>query len=178
MGSPGSTKLFVRVGDCPETDARRAAITPRTLVGVSRPVGTEGILGSVSDLIEIRDAARAFREERDWDKFQDPKSVMLALVGEVGELAELLQWLPADEARSLLMAEPLHSRVSEELSDVLIYLVGLADQCGVELGPAALSKIETSRLKHPAASSRGVAPTGRGARRCGNVPDDPRFETT
>lgn len=45
------------------------------------------------------DAARAFIAERDWEKFQDPKSVLLALVGEVGELAELVQWLPAGEAR-------------------------------------------------------------------------------
>jgi dCTP diphosphatase len=112
----------------------------------------------VSDLEAIRDAARAFREERDWEQFQDPKSVLLALVGEVGELAELLQWLPADRAKALIAEEPLHTRVSEELADVLVYLVGLAEQCGVELAPAALAKIENSARKHPVALSRGVAP--------------------
>jgi len=112
----------------------------------------------VSDLEAIRDAARVFRQERDWEQFQDPKSVLLALVGEVGELAELLQWLPADRARELIAQEPLHTRVSEELADVLVYLVGLADQCRVELGPAALAKIEASGLKYPVASSRGSAP--------------------
>lgn len=113
----------------------------------------------MSDLTEIRDAARAFIAERDWQKFQDPKSVMLALVGEVGELAELLQWLPADEARELARQEPLHARLAEEMADVLVYLVGLADQCGVELGPAALAKIEASSRKHPVPTSRGIAPT-------------------
>lgn len=112
----------------------------------------------MSDLELIRDAARAFREERDWEKFQDPKSVLLAMVGEVGELAELLQWLPADRAKQLIAEEPLHSRVADEIADVLIYLVGLADQCGVELAPAALTKIEKSARKHPIESSRGVAP--------------------
>ena len=112
----------------------------------------------MSDLTEIRDAARAFIAERDWEKFQDPKSVMLALVGEVGELAELLQWLPADEARELARQEPLHTRLSEEMADVLVYLVGLADQCGVDLGPAALAKIASSSTKHPIEESRGVAP--------------------
>lgn len=120
--------------------------------------GRGGILASVSDLTEIRDAARAFIAERDWEKFQDPKSVMLALVGEVGELAELLQWLPADEVRELARQEPLHTRLSEELADVLVYLVGLADQCGVELGPAALTKIALSSAKHPVETSRGIAP--------------------
>ena len=112
----------------------------------------------MSDLGAIRDAARAFRKERDWEQFQDPKSVMLALVGEVGELAELLQWLPADRARELVAEEPLHTRVAEELADVLVYVVGLAEQCGVDLGPEALAKIEKSAVKHPVDSARGRAP--------------------
>lgn len=121
--------------------------------------GQTGILAAVSDLDAIRDAARVFREERDWERFQDPKSVMLALVGEVGELAELLQWLPADRARELIVQEPLHTAVAEELADVLIYLVGLADQCAVDLTQAALAKIEKSASKHPAARVRGRAPS-------------------
>ena len=112
----------------------------------------------MSDLEAIRDAARAFREERDWEKFQDPKSVMLALVGEVGELAELMQWLPADEARDRLTEEPLRTRVADELSDVLIYLVTLADKLDVDLGSAALAKIEKSAAKHPVPAVRGIAP--------------------
>jgi dCTP diphosphatase len=120
--------------------------------------GGHGILAAVSDLEAIRDAARAFREERDWEQFQDPKSVLLALVGEVGELAELLQWLPADRARELIAKEPLQTRVAEELGDVLVYLVGLAEQCGVDLGPSALAKIEASSRKYPVESHRGVAP--------------------
>ena len=103
-------------------------------------------------------AARQFREERDWEQFQDPKSVMLALVGEVGELAELLQWLPADQAKQKVSEEPLHTRVAEELGDVLVYLVGLADQCGVDLAEAALAKIESSAAKYPVAENTGVAP--------------------
>ena len=103
-------------------------------------------------------AARQFREERDWEQFQDPKSVLLALVGEVGELAELLQWLPAEHAKDLIAAEPLHTRVGEELADVLVYLVGLAEQCGVDLAPAALAKIEKSSVKHPVEQTKGIAP--------------------
>lgn len=124
--------------------------------------GWRGILTGVSDLIEIRDAARAFIAERDWEQFQDPKSVMLALVGEVGELAELLQWLPAEAARDLAQEEPLHTRLSEEMADVLVYLVGLADQCEVDLGAAALAKIASSSRKHPVQMARGVAPSRSG----------------
>lgn len=112
----------------------------------------------MSDLTEIRDASRTFIAEREWQQFQDPKSILLALVGEVGELAELLQWLPADVALDRLREDPLHTRVSEEMADVLVYLVGLADQCGVDLGSAALAKIEGSAIKYPTDRNRGKAP--------------------
>ena len=117
-----------------------------------------GILTGVSDLTEIRNASRTFIADREWQQFQDPKSILLALVGEVGELAELLQWLPAAEARNLLRQGPLHDRAAEEMADVLVYLVGLADQCGVDLGSAALAKITTSAVKYPPDQNRGIAP--------------------
>ena len=65
----------MRVGASPETEARRAAITLATLA--LGPSGGErtGILASVSDLNEIRDAARTFIAEREWQQFQDPKSI-------------------------------------------------------------------------------------------------------
>lgn len=116
------------------------------------------ILTDVSDLTEIRDASRTFIADREWQQFQDPKSILLALVGEVGELAELLQWLPAADAHDRLREEPLHTRAAEEMADVLIYLVGLADQCGVDLGSAALAKIKASADKYPKDQNRGVAP--------------------
>ena len=115
----------------------------------------------MSDLIEIRDAARAFIAERDWEQFQDPKSVMLALVGEVGELAELLQWLPADAARELAHKDPLHTRLSEEMADVLIYLLRLADVLGVDLGEVTRAKLALNHRRFVADEVRGIAPDKR-----------------
>lgn len=102
----------------------------------------------MSDLIEIRDAMRQFTAERDWERFHDPKSLILALVGEVGELAELVQWLPAEDVLSLSAEEPLHSRLAEEISDVLLYLVRLADVLDIGLRDAAARKIVTNQSKH------------------------------
>lgn len=112
----------------------------------------------MTDLTELRDGMRRFTEERDWARFHDPKSLALALVGEVGEVAELLQWLPADEARAKLTVEPLATRIAEELSDVLLYLVRLADVVDVDLRQAALKKLEQSESRFSAAQFRGIAP--------------------
>ena len=108
----------------------------------------------MSELGELRQAMREFSDERGWGSFHDPKSVLLALVGEVGELAELLQWLPADRVTELARDETLHRRLGEEMSDVLLYLVLLADVLDVDLGTAARAKLAAAHLRYPV----GAAP--------------------
>jgi dCTP diphosphatase len=112
----------------------------------------------MADLTELRDLMRAFTTERDWGQFHDPKSVLLALVGEVGELAELFQWLPADDARRLAEAEPLRGRAGEEMADVLLYLVLLADVLDIDLADAARRKLAAAHQRFPPPSVTGKAP--------------------
>jgi dCTP diphosphatase len=109
----------------------------------------------VSDLEMLRDRMRRFAEDRDWGKFHDPKSVLLALVGEVGELAELFQWLPAADARELTQHQPLRARVGEEMADVLLYLVLLADVAGIDLAAAAQAKLDDSERRFPPSAATG-----------------------
>jgi dCTP diphosphatase len=111
----------------------------------------------VTDLTAPRDAMRQFTDARDWAQFHDPKSLILALVGEVGELAELFQWLPAEEARDRSQTEPLRTRVGDELADVLLYLVRLADVLDVDLYAAASAKLERAERRFVPADVRGKA---------------------
>lgn len=101
---------------------------------------------------------RQFAQDRDWGRFHDPKSVLLALVGEVGELAELFQWLPAEEARSMAQREPLRTRAGEEMADVLLYLVLLADVLDIDLADAARRKLAAAQVRFPPAAVTGKAP--------------------
>jgi dCTP diphosphatase len=101
---------------------------------------------------------RQFTAERDWSGFHDPKSVLLALVGEVGELAELFQWLPASTAGELARSEPLRTRAAEELSDVLLYLVLLADVLDIDLAAAANLKLTDADHRYPPGGSPGFLP--------------------
>ncbi|MBM9478118.1 nucleotide pyrophosphohydrolase [Nakamurella flavida] len=110
------------------------------------------------DLRELTEAVRTFNRDRDWEQFHDAKSLLLALVGEVGEVAELLQWQPAATVREDVKAGRLHTRLAEELADVLLYLVMLADETGVDLGPAAAVKLAATAQRYPASKFRGQAP--------------------
>jgi dCTP diphosphatase len=112
----------------------------------------------VSDIYELREAMRRFSEERDWTRFHDPKSLTLALVGEVGELAELLQWLPVDGINVLVREPRLQERLGEELADVLLYLLRLSDVVGVDLAAEAAKKLASNESRFPADGHRGVAP--------------------
>jgi dCTP diphosphatase len=101
---------------------------------------------------------RQFAQDRDWGRFHDPKSVLLALVGEVGELAELFQWLPAEQAASLANSEPLRTRAGEEMADVLLYLILLSDVLGIDLPAAAQAKLTDSERRFPAGPATAQAP--------------------
>jgi dCTP diphosphatase len=110
------------------------------------------------EIAELTRLVREFSTERDWQQFHDPKSVILALVGEVGELAELFQWVPSHEAVERFSDPARRARAAEEMADVLVYLVCLADVLGVDLGEAARSKLAASHVRFAADAVRGVAP--------------------
>ncbi len=82
----------------------------------------------------------------------------MALVGEVGELAELLQWLPSLEQADAVRQQPLQDRLAEEMSDVLLYLLRLADVVGVDLTEAARDKLARNEQRFPPDRYRGTAP--------------------
>jgi NTP pyrophosphatase (non-canonical NTP hydrolase) len=119
----------------------------------------------VPDLSELTDAVRAFNTERDWHRFHDPKSLALALTGEVGELAELLQWVPASTVRTDVREGRLRERLGEELADILIYLIMLADEAGIDLATASAANLAAAARRFPPAEFAGRAPDKR--RECG-----------
>lgn len=105
-------------------------------------------------LDDLRHSVAEFAQERDWEQFHIPRSLLLALIAEVGELAELVQWAP-DEALDERWIEDHKSRLSEEMADILVYLVRLADVLNVDLLEAASSKIRQNSEKYPVEKSRG-----------------------
>jgi NTP pyrophosphatase (non-canonical NTP hydrolase) len=105
----------------------------------------------------LRERLRRFADERDWNQFHSPKNLALALVGEVGELAALLQWLTADEAARISTDDTLRTRMADELADVLLYLVRLSDVVDVDLLSEAYAKIERNERRYPVDTARGTA---------------------
>ena len=101
----------------------------------------------------LREILRQFAAERDWDQFHCPKNLAIALSVEAAELLEHFQWLP--DAQSATIPAQQHARVREELADVLLYLIRLADKLGVDLAAAAREKIAINARKYPVDKCRG-----------------------
>jgi NTP pyrophosphatase (non-canonical NTP hydrolase) len=108
-----------------------------------------------SDLHILRDKLRKFAEARDWEQFHSPKNLSMALMVEVAELMEHFQWLTENQTANLDAEK--QAVVAEELADVLLYLVRLADRLDVDLMEAALHKLEKNAVKYPADQVRGSA---------------------
>ena len=98
---------------------------------------------------------RKFRDDRDWKQFHNPKDLAVSISIEAAELLELFQWKAADE--SARFAAENRERVSEEIADVAIYLVELADITGIDLAKAIDAKLEKNARKYPVDKSRGVS---------------------
>uniref|UniRef100_A0A3Q3W5E9 dCTP pyrophosphatase 1 n=1 Tax=Mola mola TaxID=94237 RepID=A0A3Q3W5E9_MOLML len=112
---------------------------------------------SKPNLENIRRMQAEFTDERDWNQFHQPRNLLLALVGEVGELAELFQWRGGVAEGLPDWTESERENLAHELSDVLIYLLELAEKCHVDLPQAVLRKMVQNRRKYPASKVHGSA---------------------
>ena len=102
---------------------------------------------------EIKLRLQKFSADRDWDQFHSPKNLVMALSAEVGELIEHFQWLTEKQSESI-EANKLNE-IQEEIADVEIYLIRLADKLGINIQEAVVSKIEQNEHKYPAQMVKG-----------------------
>lgn len=104
-------------------------------------------------LTDLAATLQRFADERDWEQFHSPKNLVMALGVEVAELAEHFQWLT--QQQSLQLSPGQKQAVGEELADVLIYLVRLADRLDLDLLAEAEKKVARNAKKYPVGTSRG-----------------------
>ncbi len=93
-----------------------------------------------------------FRDERDWKQFHTPKDLAISISLEAAELLEIFQWSGAD-----LEVNNKRSKIEEELADVIMYCLSLAEVTGLEIGEIVLKKLALNNAKYPVDKSYGKA---------------------
>ena len=104
---------------------------------------------------QLRRDLREFADERDWSEFHTLKNLTLALAGEVGELAEVIQWIKNPDAQYLMENPQVKQSFSEELADVLLYLIRLSDVAEIDLYNVTRAKMARYHLDSRAFGDRG-----------------------
>jgi NTP pyrophosphatase (non-canonical NTP hydrolase) len=92
---------------------------------------------------------KTFADARDWEKFHTPKNLAMALSVEVSELAEIFQWMTAEESSRVMSDQKLADAVKDELADITLYLVRLSSILKVDLIAEANSKIDRNEKRFP-----------------------------
>ena len=111
---------------------------------------------SQTTISDLKAMMQSFVAERNWQKFHTPRNLAASVAVEAGELLEHFQWLPVEEAPDRSRNDPaFRQAVGEELSDVLMYLLSLANAMDLDLAAAAEAKMVKNRTKYPAEKFNG-----------------------
>lgn len=104
-------------------------------------------------LDQLAQRLQAFAQARDWGQFHSPKNLASALIVEAGELLEHFQWLTEDQSRHLDAGKK--QEVAFEMADVLLYLIQMGNELGVDLVDAAQRKVLLNEQKYPVEQAKG-----------------------
>jgi|SRR3989344_790878 len=103
----------------------------------------------------LKDELRKFNVDRDWDKYHNPKDLFIALVSEVGELADCFRWLNADEVSNIYTDLEKRKKIEDEIADIIWYLLILGYKTDMDILEALANKIERNKKRYPVEEMKG-----------------------
>lgn len=109
------------------------------------------------NITEIQEWLRTFAKARDWEQYHTPKNLVMAVAGEVGELVEIFQWLTEEESCRLRRRGKERTKVEDEMADVFVYILRLADILSIDLQSAVWKKLHKNQRKYPVKLAKGNA---------------------
>ena len=103
---------------------------------------------------DVLEDIRGFVKERDWSQFHDPKNLAMAVASEAGELLSELRWIEGPAADTHCRDPDTRQAVVDEICDVAVCLLMLADRIDLDLLPAIHEKMKKNRAKYPTSDWR------------------------
>jgi len=107
----------------------------------------------MSDVKQIIEKIKKFRDERDWMQFHDPKNMAVSIILEASELLEHFQWKTIEEVEEY--ARQNQDEIQDEIADIALYLFEMADNLNIDLIKAMEKKLAKNERKYPAEKARG-----------------------
>lgn len=104
---------------------------------------------------ELKCIIQQFVDERDWQKYHNPKNLAMSISIESAELMEIFQWLTMEESILLKNNKAKFEKIKEEIADIIIYCISLGSILDIDLSKAILEKIEKNKSKYPTSKYKG-----------------------
>lgn len=110
---------------------------------------------ATTTVAELREQMRVFVAEREWQPYHDPKNLSMAIAVEAAELMEHFQWLRSEELSTAATDDERRSEVTDEIADVMCFLLSMANALNLDLSAAVEQKLVKNRQKYPVEKFRG-----------------------
>lgn len=107
-----------------------------------------------SNIIDLQKKVAKFRDDRDWKQFHTPKDLAMSVAIEAAELMECFQWKSKEDIENYICKNE-SIKITEEMADVLIYLLNLADILNIDIAQALIDKLDKNDKKYPVEKAKG-----------------------
>ena len=108
-----------------------------------------------TNLEELKAKVREFVEARDWTKYHNPKDIAISIGIEASELVEIFQWVKESEIDSVLSNPEKLDNLREELADIFVYCLSMANSLNIDISDAIVEKIQKNMKKYPIDKVKG-----------------------
>ncbi len=107
-------------------------------------------------ILQLRARVQKFVDDRDWHKYHKPKNLAMSIAIEASELMELFQWVEESETDTITGKREKLSRMEEELADIMVYCLSLANVVNIDISRAIMNKIDKNERKYPPEQFKGT----------------------
>jgi len=115
------------------------------------------LMADIIDIDKLKSTLADFVKVRDWEKFHNPKNLVMALAAEAGELLEIFQWMSEKDSLKSYKSAVIKEKTSHELADIMFYLVHIACSMNINLSEALQDKLLINNMKYPVDRVQGSA---------------------
>ena len=106
-------------------------------------------LDAQTTIADLRREISEFVRERNWEQYHSPKNLCMSIAIEAAEIMEHFQWFTEEQSRERIRDEELRRQVADEVADVVIYCLGLANQADIDISEAVRTKLGRNRSRFP-----------------------------
>lgn len=96
----------------------------------------------------LKDKVGKFVEERNWNEYHNPKNLSMSIAIEAAELMEIFQWMSIQESWKISDSNEFE-HLKEEIADIMIYCISLANQLNIDIAQAIQNKIKENEIRYP-----------------------------